>query len=66
MLKTLIAAIASFFLGVIVTKHFDDKKIIEIHRANDRAKDTLRSETFRDAWNDGYQYAKDRFGISEN
>lgn len=66
MLKSLIAAIASFVLGVAVATHRKDKKIIKIHRAYDRAMDDDRSITYRSAWNDGYKYALERHGISEN
>jgi hypothetical protein len=66
MLKTLIAAIASFVLGVAVATHRKDKQIIKIHRAYDRAMDDDRSVTFRNAWNDGYQYCMDRHGLSQN
>ena len=65
MLKTLIAAIVSFVLGAAVATHRKDKQIIRLHRSYDRAMDDDRSATFRSAWNDGYQYCLDRYGITD-
>jgi hypothetical protein len=65
MLKTLIAAILGFVFGVAITKHFDDKKIIQLHRDYDRTMDKKRSDTFSTAWEYGYKYALDRYGIED-
>lgn len=55
MLKQLFTAIISAFLGVIITKHFADKTVIELHRDYKRKEHDTWSYAFSAGWDGGYE-----------
>jgi hypothetical protein len=54
MLKNLIIAILSALTGVIITKHFADKNVIELQREHNRKEHDAFSYAHSAGWDGGY------------
>ena len=53
MLKTLIIAVLSAITGVVITKHFADKNVIELQREFARKEHDTHSYAFSAGWDAG-------------